>query len=204
MMTMVPLALSSSTRGSAGGDGGGGGGGGEVNSGGGGGGEEDDGLPARLATKVKPKVLLTIQREVERVTNAAEAGGPTCTTGMKHEDCLAAIVHPRGMRIGKYSGEGDGKMHQRYFRITAGNGCCSVIWAKSSENIEQGGSVSVAGLVGVVDNPEGTLIADRVDFNETNTFAFLITTTVKTLYLCANSAEEREAWVKGINFILHG
>lgn len=161
------------------------------------------------AAKIKPKKLVYINREVEKFVTSEDSSEPNVTAGMLHEDCVKAVVHPRGRVLGKYSGVGDGKCHQRFFRITAvakpgQAGHCNIIWSKTAENIEKGVNVSVAGLTGVSSTCEGTAIERRPDYSRKTTFAFLIQTTQKTLYLNASSNEERECWVRALNFILHG
>ena len=167
--------------------------------------EEDE-----SAAKIKPKKLVLINREVEKFTTlAGDSADPKVTADMRHEECVSAVVHPRGRVLGKFSGVGDGKCHQRFFRLTAAAkagqaGHCNIIWSKSAENLEKGINVSVAGLTGVSSTGEGTAIENRADYSRKTTFAFLIQTTQKTLFLSASSNEERECWVKALNFILHG
>jgi hypothetical protein len=119
---------------------------------------------------------------------------------MRHEDCLAALVHPRGRLLGKFSGDGEGKRRERFFRITAGDShSCSVVWGTSETAVEHMEGISTAELVGIGD-AEHTRMAERADYNRAT--CFVLVTTVKLLYLSCSTAEECELWQKGIRYLL--
>eukprot|EP00039_Didymoeca_costata_P020750 m.342307 g.342307 ORF g.342307 m.342307 type:complete len:1322 (+) comp21234_c0_seq1:202-4167(+) len=149
--------------------------------------------------KVRPRIIIELLRFQEKFeTNSEE---PTLSPSLQHDEILSWMLNPKGQRLSKYSGEGTGKAHQRFFRVFPRDDFAEIVWAKTPEDLERLRMVSSAGIKSV-GSTLGSKLEQREDFDSENVFAFVVHTTLKPLFLSCETKVERDAWVKGLNHIL--
>ena len=149
---------------------------------------------------IKSRKLVEMRRYVQEHDAAGEPP-KEAVDDMLHEVCLAQLLHPQGRSIGKYSGDGDGKMHKRFFRLLPTDKHVDIVWGKTREDVESLSRVTSAGIHSIIP-VKGTLIEQRPGYSPDTTFAFVIKSSTKNLYLCADTKQECDLWVRGLRYML--